>query len=582
MLPTNETLSIDFTINYDGHTFNVGDTFDFTGLDLTRFTGLIKLTDPAGTIVYNNTVWGTPDIDHNTSLESAFITLIASVDPVTNKLLPGDYVVQYQLRYNYTVTGVTIGEILATTGDELGETKIELEGGDYTDLQEDDSIVITGSAANDDTYTVVDVEYADPVTWVYVSEVLVISPDDTGTVAFEIDRIYLQTFTYCLNFTKPVVDLVVTHDCDYLKLIGKDQTLRTGDTLLTRTMKVIYPSGVDGNPVEDTLTSTSIISDTLTAPVLYTKKYTFTMTSTNSSLETDGLIVLYTAEGTQDHEVICDSNLVNLKACLISLYGYYSADCEAGVSSKYACTVQQIDNLRVLGAIAAADGDADAVAGYVNDIKELVECAGIECDCCVSDEVPVKVVSTVFTWTDDSKQDKLTGDAGSVFYIDSNGDMQALAPGTDGQVIEWRDGLPVNIHPGNYIVNHQANYNLPTEAPAFTIPANYFVEDGDGLEFLYSVRNSSGAFSVAVKSGVTDYAAIAIGSVSQGSGRGTIVKSGTDLTVYHVSDHPAILIASGTISGLDFTVDNNLQVYQNAGTVGAIVGLIVRKLKLIV
>ena len=134
--------------------------------------GLEKITAPSGDVVYENTDYASPDIDHDSSLESSLISITGALDQVTNELLPGEYKVLYKLRFNYNASGVTIGEVVPTVTGELGNSKIELENADHSYLETGDSITITGSAANNGTYVLVDVNYDGTDTFVFVDESL--------------------------------------------------------------------------------------------------------------------------------------------------------------------------------------------------------------------------------------------------------------------------------------------------------------------------------------------------------------------------------------------------------------------------
>jgi len=111
-----DALSIKTTFNLDSSpkNFNISDDTDYAGesIALADVVGIFRVTDPLGTVVYQNTGWDTvftsPDIDANVSLDFNTVPLPLASD---GEVIKGVYTIDYKIK----VTGATQnGEYLLT------------------------------------------------------------------------------------------------------------------------------------------------------------------------------------------------------------------------------------------------------------------------------------------------------------------------------------------------------------------------------------------------------------------------------------------------------------------------------------
>jgi len=91
-------VGIKFQLGASPKQFQFTDTTDYAGqsLNIADFNGVIKVIDPTGTISYNNTNYGSPDIDPSVSLTNT--TLIPIPLDAQNEPLKGNYTITYSIQ----------------------------------------------------------------------------------------------------------------------------------------------------------------------------------------------------------------------------------------------------------------------------------------------------------------------------------------------------------------------------------------------------------------------------------------------------------------------------------------------------
>ncbi len=550
------TLSNLDTVDYNNKNVKVKDDYDYAAenVPLTYLRGLIKITSPAKVILHDDTDWDNPTIDHDVSLESAWKTLINSLDADTQVILPGDYAFVYQLGF-FDMTGVS-----------FGTTSMIVVDGDVTSVMLPGNIITIAGAltpANDGSYTIASSSYNGSETEITITVSTLTVELDPGFTANVDNNVLTKSYSLCYDFDLPTLDIDVSHNCNYPKLTVEDNTNRGDGTLLTRTTVVTYPIGADGNPVDTAHTDTSIANDKFEVRPLWTKNYSIGHTSTNSEVLTSGMVVLYTLLGTEIHTVTCKSGLLYMKDCLTKLFNRYKADCACKGSSPLACTVQQIDNLYKLMVIAQEAGEEDDLDALSNEMQALIEAEGVDaCGCDEADDVPVKVDGAVLS---------LYLEAQDVVFEPT---IELLSTDVQAAIEEVYEKQK-NV----YLLDVKKTIQ-PSDKPTFVVPADTMVENYDGFEATFYVANTTGAATVGIEVGGTPYAAISVGSMTYAKCRIWVYKNGSNLTIgSEGGDGSSWDEASIAIIGFDFTVDQTFQVKFATGTLSTIGGLIVKKMR---
>lgn len=97
MALTTVDFKVTFDLTQDPKVFTIEDTTDYAGqsVALADVTGILKITSPSGTVIYNNTTHATPDIDPNVSLFNS-IPISLPLDTL-GEILQGGYKVDYEV-----------------------------------------------------------------------------------------------------------------------------------------------------------------------------------------------------------------------------------------------------------------------------------------------------------------------------------------------------------------------------------------------------------------------------------------------------------------------------------------------------
>jgi len=78
--------------------FKFEDTTDYAGQSVSKSDceGVLKITDPLGSVIYDNTNYAAPDIDPNVSLENSTTILLPLLG--SGEVIPGEYTIKYSVQ----------------------------------------------------------------------------------------------------------------------------------------------------------------------------------------------------------------------------------------------------------------------------------------------------------------------------------------------------------------------------------------------------------------------------------------------------------------------------------------------------
>lgn len=373
---------VTFKNNTSPKSFAFEDTTDYAsfGVDVNNMIGVLKATGPAG-VFYNNTNFGDPDIDGQSSLIKSGITL--PLDTESN-IQAGGYVIRYTININeFSQTGQVF------TYNNTAKT-ITIDGDWRTQYNADDAqLQLYISGVPDAVLSPTDISYdsaTDKTTITLASLALVDDPADLTivvTYTLEVEK----EFTYTYAHVDPEVKIEATANCDCAKFKSIDNTQYGANESLTRTHTIIYPA-TSGQPNYVSSAAEIILS------TLWTKNYSVTISSVVTYLE-DGLYVETTLVGQKDVEVKCDAGLCRISTCIKNVYElwleYLS---ERHIQSERVGKVFfKILSNWMLYSTAKTCGDDDSMQTYLNEIQRLS--ASCNCGCGCTDDNSKKSVQVV-------------------------------------------------------------------------------------------------------------------------------------------------------------------------------------------
>lgn len=440
---TANDIDITVTVDTEGKVVSVTDNTDYSSFDdmpdqFIVDTGL--LNDPFGNVVFSRPSVGTPLIDiagGDTQSPSFNMPLTQS-----SAILTGTYALSFSVNVNVGLTSLVVDQITVTTQ----EAEIQ---GDYSYLQPGDTVVFSGSSntGNNGSKMVVSVTYdsgLDVTTVVFAASSFTNNENgSSGTVAaITINKGYRKTFNYSYTgCTEVTPSLTITSSCSDATITIVDTTNTTGQTVVSRSMSLTYPDGlVDPVPLVNPVT-TSLAS--YTVGELANGTYTGILELDMSYVQTDELVVTYTARKVVEYEVACSLDLCCVQDCLDSLYNKF-VTCSGGTNDAYANKVIQASFLVNQFGIQKECGNIDAAAATLVSLKDLL---GSDCSCCESDEDVVSWVNAAISGL-------------------------TVPPGT--QTVIYFNETRIT---GTGIAS-----NSFTNNPGFTLPANFAVGDMIELE----------------------------------------------------------------------------------------------------
>ena len=588
MAISDSALTIQTTIAADDKDIKVQDTYDYVAesIALADVRGLVKITnDDTGEVIHEGTDWATPDIDHDSSLETTTFDLPLDSD---DNVLNGDYSVLYKSR----VDDLSInGQTITTSGNTI--TLI----GDYSGIVVGSTITISGSSAgNDGDYTVVSATYdGSSYTAVVVTEAL--TGNEGSGFAAAADVVFEKTFTYTYAFTIPTVSITQSHSCSKGTFTSTDATDYSGAPTITRTHTIKYPQGLGATQPADV-----VVTDAqhTVGPPIWTTTWTTVISNDLVFTQTDdGLVITCTITGSKDHEVTCSTTLCDVRECYEKIVDDYeeqrACNPQLPANTPLLVSLANLINLMNIQEECGKQTESEATADTIYDLLKKEGCI----DCSSDDGSPVKVdpnetgtsttadkVSYTYAassgdWDDQDTVEKAlnyirdnykelpTPVQGRILIGDSTPAYALLSPTNKYDVPQF-DGTNIIFAPlksaidvGGATKAHPGNWTI-------TIPGNTFTQDGDVVIIDTLVNNADASSVLSVQYSAVNYASLNVNSFT-GWVKFIFERTGSDeITVNSIASNGNI--ASGTMSSLTFTSNIPVRLLFTAGSAGTLEG----------
>ena len=367
--------TVSFTINHTTKTGRLTDLTDYAALGLDPSTNQMKFLGTInfqGLPLYSKTTVGNPLIDLQSG--ATYFEFPAELDSngdIANGV--------------YSLTAYSTVAVLALT--DAFDTDNSLAFSGYGDLAASittSDVVEVTSGANAGTYA--------PIVAVSISGILLMSvsggdiSDDAGT-----DIPTNFTFALTLNqtqWTYPGCTLLtasvnLVSDCNYGDngtWSVSNTTVTTNQTLVSTSATINYPSWTGEDPI--VVTSLPYVNNRLA-----TGTYSVVAAFVYSQVESDGLIIQYTASCTEEFDVRCAQPLCSLNKCIENLR---VANANAINSGKVSPFQVYVDNISLLWIEAQNYLACVQLAEYqtaVEAIQAQLDSSGCDCDCCEDGEL---------------------------------------------------------------------------------------------------------------------------------------------------------------------------------------------------
>jgi hypothetical protein len=300
------------------------------GTERTKIKGLVRATNPAGTIYYGGTAYQSFDFTTSDTVGSTATWGITDKE-MPNVLSLGNYQFDYRVRYQITdgITGCNSG--VFTTADttlltDLGATPSGLYLQVFGSVtSHNGTYLITGLNINPNNPN--------------VCNIIVANPPTDFTAAESMGIVFTATKTYNYNITKNAPALSATHDCRYSQMTIDNDTdysivNASGTTIqptsTTETGIVDYPITIKPQVTSTTFPFTiGFATSYNSGAYLYTDTYLVGLDAyteynlenwTNYDSSTYAWVTLISRISSSiTHDVECDSCLCNCYSCLLNL-----------------------------------------------------------------------------------------------------------------------------------------------------------------------------------------------------------------------------------------------------------------------
>lgn len=371
------TVSFDVTYNYTTGEFDFTDTSDYAGqsVAVANVLGNFEITDPNGTVVWNNTDYS---VETGTAQSGGASSITLAVGAsATNDYYNNLYVVitggtgSGQVRrvsdYNGTTKVVTTTAVWVTPPDNTSTYKFAFS-----------DVFVQGALTNQ---TVINLSLGVDGAPQAGNYSIVYTVKDTSTGAYVSD-----TLSYSFDFVPPIPSLGYTIDCIAPRLIATDTTNYIIDNVvptITRTHTLYYPPSLNISPI--TGTATDISTSNFYTPATFQHTLSAVCTWVFPTYT-----VTVTLESEQFINVTCDAQLCDIYCCVATLYNNWKANVGVNkiLADKYLTQLTQVAALMILIKQAIECGKSDAVAGYVSDILRIANC---EAGCGCTSDAPIPV-----------------------------------------------------------------------------------------------------------------------------------------------------------------------------------------------
>jgi hypothetical protein len=346
------------------------------GIPVENVDSVIKLTDPSGEVIYQNTDFDTPDIDYD--VDRSFTIGVLNEDVATDLPLEGIYSLEMDTRIKSALSFASIFSNVVTAA-----TSIKILQAIIID-ETVDVIITTGAptpSTNAGTYGIVSVTY-DGDGYPTINIDAAIDPNPLLTDVIEVGVLEYEklnkNFTY--KFLYPELSLEVVSDCDYATIEFTDNTLFSYPiTTDNRTATIKYPENAVTPPADIVFSSQSKkLSELYTGTynLVVQREVLFTLSTTDQTFVESTLIA------SRSHIVDCSLSLCCISDCLSNLIKRYeTALCNDYVKAKtLADQLLQITGKIQLARIIRYCGQSGYPA-LVSEIKALFGQTGCDCGC---------------------------------------------------------------------------------------------------------------------------------------------------------------------------------------------------------
>jgi hypothetical protein len=338
-MPTLTASDLRFTISVDKptHEITFTDVTDYTYWNGDKYaSGLLKITDPVGNVIYENAGYASgdytaPDIIMQADLKTSVTDIIMDLN--NGAIVTGDYVVDYKVA---TYSGLEVPasrSIVATAS-----TKTIVVSGLIQ--AEADSIVVFGwlgldTGLNAGSYSIASSSFVGSNLTIIVNETIVDETAAVDVLEFNYPSALLfsasKTFTYC--YTSPTVAISYIVSCVNSQLTSTDDTNYTAENdnsdlpyyALTRTHSVTAPLGsgfgtiVDSNAKSRVFTNiwTKIWQTSISSALIYDIE---SWSATEAQVEIVWYQITDTVSGYDSATVNCESCACEIRQCIRNLY----------------------------------------------------------------------------------------------------------------------------------------------------------------------------------------------------------------------------------------------------------------------
>ena len=381
------TLTIDVTNN----TGRVTDTTDYAALGISVASYVAKGLGSIyfqGNLVESKMTIGDPLID--LAVGDTFFDFPLELD-LNGNVANGVYRVEYSLSldttaFNFAVVSTTLPSTFEIDGATFAWFVDFLEAGNQIILY-NPVPVLTEQFVNVSTVQLIDPGL--PTASVVITVTQVISNPAWPFFSIEITNLQTVTsYTYS-GCTQAGADVNFVYDCEVGDSgswsVSNATILASNETIDSLNCTVSYPSWTALTPTfnpQVVLTSLPYPSAPGTETPLATGTYTISLSEQIRQIQTDGLIITYTATIIREVAVSCAGTLCGLIPCIENLRAAHQAELLRNRISKYQVFVDNVLMYYIEALNYRACGELDKYRAAIACIQAQLDSSGCECACC--------------------------------------------------------------------------------------------------------------------------------------------------------------------------------------------------------
>jgi hypothetical protein len=381
------TLTIDVT-NKIGR---VTDTTNYASLGISLAAFVAKGLGSIyfqGNLIESKTTIGDPLID--LAVGDTFFEFPLELD-LNGNVANGVYRVEYSLAldttaFNFGVSSITLPSTFEIDGAAFPWLVDFLEAGDQIRLY-NPVPVLTEQLVNVSTVELVDPGL--PTASIVITVNQVISNPAWPFWSIEITNLQTGTsYTYS-GCTQAGADVNFIFDCEVGDSgswsVANATILASNETIDSLNCTVSYPSWTALTPTFDpqvVLTSLPYPSAPGTDTPLATGTYTVSLSEQIRQIQTDGLIITYTATIVREFVVSCAGTLCGLVPCIENLRAAHQAELMRNRISKYQVFVDNVLMFYIEALNYKACGELDKYKDAIAHLQAQLDASGCDCACC--------------------------------------------------------------------------------------------------------------------------------------------------------------------------------------------------------